>query len=170
MSGSAAAASCAAFAAVAAVAADRNAAAQEAANAALNAVPGHDGDAFIDAMWTDFELVKMASEAWTDAHVFPPEYFGPLWREGPPRGRLDEQGQGQAMAIKVQIAVPSGQTEAETIDFENRVARFFAALSGVDVSMGGTGLRFMDDCSSESVESELEAPSDSDLQPAGAGT
>lgn len=124
----------------------------------------------IAAMRRDFDLLMYAAEQhqWTDDTPVPPEFFGPLWPDGEPEGWPGEDiaADQPPVALKLQIAVPRGMSEAESNEFNDRVVGFLAALSALDASMGGTGLQILDDASQEPVDEVSEEPIDENVGPA----
>lgn len=98
-----------------------------------------------------------SSRDYTDTTAVPPEVFGPMWPEGTPDGWPKEQTKKPSY-IKLELGVPASLDEQETSDFNHRVAAFLAELSGLHASMGGTGLRIVDDTSTEPVLIEEPTP------------
>jgi hypothetical protein len=67
---------------------DAVAAALHAVAAAIDACKAIDAPIDASAMRRDLELLLETARAkgWTDATPVPPEFFGPLWPDGPPKG------------------------------------------------------------------------------------
>ncbi len=103
------------------------------------------------AVLRDYSLLQTAwlTMDWDDDTPVPPKFFGPVWSDGAPEGwpRTGETTT-EPPVMKISIAIPAGMSEAETQEFNARVAQFFAALSGLHASMGGNGLKILDEASS----------------------
>lgn len=98
------------------------------------------------------------SFAFDDDAPVPPEVFGPMWPDGVPEGWPPLQDGHEPLHLKIEITVPSGMSEAESKAFNERVATFFAKLSGAHVALGGTGLRLLDHSSSAPLPELNEEP------------
>ncbi len=107
-----------------------------------------------------------AIEKWNDYTPVAPDFFGPLWPEGAPKGWPEEE-LIEPQAIKVQFSVPRGMSDEESREYNSRVKNVLVALSALDASMGGTGLQILDDESSEPVIVEEEQPLHQDAACAG---
>lgn len=113
------------------------------------------------AIRRDLDLLLHASktENWTDDTPVPPEFFGPMWPDGPPEGWPEEEAATSAPpTLKVEIQVPAGMDEQRSKEFNQRVARLFAEMSALHVAMGGNGLRIIDDASATPVPDDDELP------------
>jgi len=158
------AAATAARAAYAATRAARAAATRAARAAATAAGAAAYVDASRAAIRRDFELLLELAKgregvpAWTDETPVPPEVFGPMWAERAPGGWPPLKDDKEPLHLKIEIAVPSGMDDAESKAFNERVASFFAKLSGAHVAFGGTGLRLLDHSSSAPLPELDEEP------------
>ena len=157
-----------AAATAAADASDARAGAHTATRAARAAATAAGAAAYVDAsraaIRRDFELLLELAKgregvpAWTDETPVPPEVFGPMWAERAPGGWPPLKDDKEPLHLKIEIAVPSGMDDAESKAFNERVASFFAKLSGAHVAFGGTGLRLLDHSSSAPLPELDEEP------------
>ncbi|MFN0133541.1 MAG: hypothetical protein ACKVW3_13565, partial [Phycisphaerales bacterium] len=134
-------------------------AAADAADAATRGGADAAREKIILAMRADFEvLLRLAKqEKWTGESPADPDRLGPLW----PLGKPDGWPEGDTAAppvLRIDITVPPGMTPEQSKEFNLRVAKFYAALSGLDAAMGGHGLRILDEGSCEIVPATDEMP------------
>lgn len=104
-------------------------------------------------MWTDFGKLKTAAKKkrWTDETPVPPEFFGPLWPEGEPKGwpsasaeparRKDAETSSTEERLVVQATV-RGSVDDETL--VDGITNLYKALNKYHILCGGTGLTIDD--------------------------
>jgi hypothetical protein len=114
-----------------------------AANAA-NAAFADDADSAFaatirGAIRRDFELLKVAAEQekWTDETPVPPEFFGPLWPEGPPKGWPEEEETSEGKELVLELEVPEGVSDEELFE---KIAELAGEVDTLHRAYGGRGV------------------------------
>jgi hypothetical protein len=117
----------------------------------------------------DYELLFALAkrEGWSDSSRVDPALLGALWPYGLPKGWPIDDEASDPSCLKFEIISPAGQSDADSAKFNQRVAAFFAELSALHVSMGGNGLRILDQASSETLPANEECPFEN--EPVGSG-
>lgn len=113
----------------------------------------------------DFELLRAAKRDADERGVdlglssrVPPEFFGPLWRDGEPPGwkSLTVRAEsGPPKKIFLQVSVPEGVPPEEA---EARLVQLITAMSELHTAHGGSGLTISDRRAWESSIQPAEVP------------
>lgn len=112
------------------------------------------------AIQRDYDLLLHASQAenWTDETPVPPEFFGPMWPDGPPEGwpesAKEECAEGRALEITLDI--PEDATDEEILEILEGLGedmeRFYRACGGRGLTIGPIEI-------SSAVDAPVGAPS-----------
>lgn len=93
----------------------------------------------------DFELLFHASKAenWTDDTPVPPEFFGPMWPDGPPEGwpetAMPEPDPTQSLELRIAIP-PTPNTPEAREALKTRIINLLTTANAVHLASGGSGL------------------------------
>lgn len=93
------------------------------------------------AIRRDFDhLLKLAEwQKWTDDTPVPPEVFGPLWPEGPPKGWPADPDVPQRADLPLELLsrakVLEQMTEDETVNLFNQINAYYIARTGIRLTM-----------------------------------
>lgn len=92
------------------------------------------------AMRRDFELLEETTkqEGWTDDTPVPPEFFGPLWAEGDPKGWPAKEKTSEGQELVFEFEIPEGMSDAEAME---RISTLIDKADDLHRAHGGRGLR-----------------------------
>ncbi len=92
-----------------------------------------------DAMWWDYDLLAHAhiAERWLTSTGVEPEFFGPLWPDGPPSGWPQKEPTSENTELFITVDVPEGVTDEQVLEL---IAGLAGKADAVHRAYGGHGL------------------------------